>query len=93
MAKTPPKNDAYVALEDFLSRYAGRHDRLAELKSEVKELTAEVNDDLKKMKLNGFDVKVLRTLMKISVETPAEREARLEEEQILNLYKQATDLE
>lgn len=86
-------NSAAIMLDDFLDKYREQHAEREEHKQAAKEVTERINADLAEMKAQGFDVKVLRKLAAIAVETPEETEERHEHEALLAVYKDATGIE
>lgn len=80
------RNDAHILLDDFLTKFADHTTAIKERQKELKE-------DMAQMKAAGFDTKALRQLAKLHMETKAEREKRLEQESLLEMYKEATNME
>ncbi|MFV0432108.1 MAG: DUF2312 domain-containing protein [Alphaproteobacteria bacterium] len=71
---------------DILRSYVERIERLEE---EKKELADQVREVMAEAKGNGFDVKTLREVIKLRKLDSADRS---EQEQLLDLYKQALDM-
>lgn len=61
-------------------------ERVERLDEERKALSADIKDIYQEARSAGFDVKVLRTLIKIRKQEPAEIE---EQENLLDLYRRA----
>lgn len=80
------RNDAHILLDDFLDKYR-------DLKASIDADNKLLRENFSEMKAQGFDVKVLRQLAKLATETKAQKEKRAEQEAILELYKDATNLE
>ncbi len=71
---------------DILRSYIERLERLEEEKKEIAEQIREVFAEAKG---NGFDVKTIREVLKLRKLDSADRS---EQEQLLDLYKQALDM-
>lgn len=81
-----------LLLDDFLDRMRESHEVLEDLKNRVKEQKTIDRELMAEMKGQGFDTKALTLLAKLALETPEQRGAREEMEQILDGYKAATGL-
>ncbi len=71
---------------DILRSYIERIERLEEEKKEIAEQVREVFAEAKG---NGFDIKTIREVIKLRKLDSADRS---EQEQLLDLYKQALDM-
>lgn len=80
------RNDAHILLDDFLDKHR-ENDKV------IKDAQKQMKEDFAQMKAQGFDIKALRQLAKLHLETSAQREKRLETEAHLETYKEATNLE
>ncbi len=72
--------------KDILRSYVERIERLEEEKKEVADQIREVFAEAKG---NGFDVKAMREILKLRKLDSADRS---EQEQLIDLYKQALDM-
>lgn len=61
-------------------------ERIERLEEEKKALTSDIKDIMSEAKSGGFDVKVLRAILRIRKQEPAEVE---EHETLLDLYRRA----
>ena len=61
-------------------------ERIERLEEEKKVIAEDIKDVYVEMKSNGFDVKIVRTIVKLR---KLDRDKRHEEEEILSLYMQA----
>lgn len=82
----PNTTDSHRQLDAFL-------DRARELHGEISDAQSQLKEEYAAMKANGFDIPVLRKLVKIALETPEQREKRLEHEAILDTYKTSMNME
>lgn len=80
MNDIPNTTDSHKQLENFL-------DRARDLHAEIKDAQDQLKEEYAAMKGNGFDIPVLRKVVKIALESPEQREKRLEQEAILETYK------
>ncbi|HET6606726.1 MAG TPA: DUF2312 domain-containing protein [Rhodopila sp.] len=78
----PGHNEGGVAGERLRSIV----ERIERLEEERKALSADIKDIYSEAKSAGFDVKVLRTLIKIRKQEPADIE---EQENLLDVYRRA----
>ena len=76
------KTDGPVAAERLRSLV----ERIERLTEEKVSLSADISDIFKEAKSAGFDVKVLRALLKLRKQEPAEAE---EQDTLLDLYRRA----
>lgn len=81
MAENEPKTGGIAA-----ERLRSIVERVEKLEEERKELASDIRDIFAEAKSAGFDVKVLRQLIKIRKEEPATVE---EAETLLDLYRRA----
>lgn len=72
---------------DQLRSYIERIERLEEEKAA---LTADIREVFAEAKANGFDVKIMRQVLKLR---KMDRDDRAEEETLLDLYKRALGME
>lgn len=64
-------------------------ERIERLEEEKKALAADIKDVYAEAKANGFDTKALRKIVSLRKQ---DRDERMEEEAVLELYKQALGL-
>lgn len=87
------KSEEDEALDDVQGIAAGQLrslvERIERLEEEKKGVADDIKDVYGEAKANGFDIKVLRTLIRLRKQDASERE---EQEAILDLYKQALGL-
>ena len=79
MTNTTPESVAADQLKSIVERIERLEEEKAALAGDIKDVYAEA-------KANGFDIKVLRKIVGLR---KRDRDERLEEEAILDLYKQA----
>lgn len=72
--------------KDILRSYIERIERLEE---EKKEIADQIREVFAEAKGNGFDVKAMREILKLRKLDSADRS---EQEQLIDLYKQALDM-
>jgi uncharacterized protein (UPF0335 family) len=72
---------------DQLKQYIERIERLEE---EKQNLQADVREVYAEAKANGFDTKIMRQVIKLR---KMDRDDRSEQEQLLDLYKRALEME
>ena len=76
-------SDAHGVARDQLRAFIERIERLEE---EKKTIADDIKDVYAEAKANGFDTKILRKIISLRKQ---DRDERMEEEAILELYKQA----
>jgi uncharacterized protein (UPF0335 family) len=86
MAKTATKNVAGVA-GDRLTQYIERIERLEEEKAGLAE---DIRDVYAESKSAGFETKIIRQVIKLR---KMDRQKRIEQEELLDLYKSAIGLD
>lgn len=72
------------------NRLTSYFDRIERLEEEVKELRADIREIFAEAKGNGFDVKVMRQVMRLRKMNPADR---AEAEFLMESYKSALGME
>ncbi len=79
-------SEVTTVAKDILRSYIERIERLEE---EKKEIADQVKEVFAEAKGNGFDVKAMREILKLRKLDSADRS---EQEQLVDLYKQALDM-
>jgi uncharacterized protein (UPF0335 family) len=82
MAKEP-ETDTISSSEVNAGHLLAFIERIERLEEEKKALTSDIKDVYGEAKVNGFDVKIMRKIVSIRKQ---DRDSRIEEETVLDLY-------
>lgn len=81
--KTPAKgHNSQGQLQSYVERFTSLAEQAAELREDTKELAAEA-------KSAGFDAAAIKKIVKVKMETAAQRSKREDSEMVLDTYRNA----
>lgn len=86
MAKPAPKDDDAATMNIAADRLRSIVERIERLEEERKALASDIKDIYAEAKSAGFDVKVIRQIIRLRKQEPAEVE---EQETLLDIYRRA----